>query len=174
MKQIIWTTKLVDEAAEKINEGYVLSKLENPFYENTIGLKKKGITFKYSNHEMGEYMRCKVDIHYFAENYCWIKGERGEPVRLKLRGYQKEILDNFFNNRFNILMASRQVGKCFSFNTLLKIKMDNIEIDIRIGKLYYMLVSTQRQLTILEKAKIKLYDYLFILEKTKNQRLNDV
>lgn len=111
MKQIIWTTKLVDEAAEKINEGYVLSKLENPFFENTIGLKKKGITFKYSNHEMSEYMKCKVDIHYFAENYCWIKGERGDPVPLKLRDYQKEILDNFFNNRFNILMASRQVGK---------------------------------------------------------------
>jgi hypothetical protein len=31
-----------------------------------------------------------------------------------LRDYQKEMLDNFVNNRFSILMASRQVGKTIS------------------------------------------------------------
>lgn len=113
-KQIIWNTKMIDDATEKINNGFVLSRIENPFYENTIGLRKSGLTFRMSSDEIDEYVKCKMDIQYFAEKYCWVKGEKGEPVRLVLRDYQKEILDNFFNNRFNILMASRQTGKTIS------------------------------------------------------------
>jgi hypothetical protein len=113
-KQIIWNTKMIDEASEKINNGFVLSRIENPFYENTIGLRKAGLTFRMSATEIDEYVKCKMDIHHFAEKYCWVKGEKGEPVQLRLRDYQKEILDNFFNNRFNILMASRQTGKTIS------------------------------------------------------------
>lgn len=113
-KQIIWTTKMVEESAEKISNGFVLSRIENPFFDNVVGLRKAGLTFKMSNLEVDEYIKCKVNIHYFAEKYCWVKGEKGEPVRLVLRDYQKEILDNFFNNRFNILMASRQTGKTIS------------------------------------------------------------
>ena len=112
-KQIIWNTKMIDEASEKINNGFVLTRIENPFYENTIGLRKSGLTFRMSAYEIDEYVKCKMDVHYFAENYCWIKGEKGEyvPLKGKLRDYQTEIIDSFFNNRFNILMASRQVGK---------------------------------------------------------------
>lgn len=113
-KQVIWTTKMVEEAAEKINNGFVLGRTENPFFDSIIGLRKAGLTFRMSQFEVDEYVKCKVDIHYFAEKYCWVKGEKGEPVRLVLRDYQKEILDNFFNNRFNILMASRQTGKTIS------------------------------------------------------------
>ena len=120
MKQVIWTTKLVEEASNKINEGFVLTKLENPYYEGTVGLRKKGITFRMSQNEIDEYIKCKMDLQHFAENYCYIKGEKGEPVKLELRDYQKEVLDNFFNNRFNILMASRQIGKtvCASITIL--------------------------------------------------------
>jgi hypothetical protein len=112
-KQIIWNSRMIEEAAEKINNGFVLSRIENPFYENTIGLRKSGLTFRMSAYEIDEYVKCKMDVHYFAENYCWIKGEKGEyvPLKGKLRDYQTEIIDSFFNNRFNILMASRQVGK---------------------------------------------------------------
>jgi hypothetical protein len=112
-KQIIWNTKMIEEAAEKINNGFVLSRIENPFYENTIGLRKSGLTFRMTSDEIDEYVKCKMDVHYFAENYCWIKGEKGEyvPLKGKIRDYQTEIMDSFFNNRFNILMASRQVGK---------------------------------------------------------------
>lgn len=113
-KQIIWTTKMVDIAKEKIGNGFVLTRIENPFFDNIVGLRKPGLTFKMSSLEVDEYIRCKMDIQYFAEKYCWVKGEKGEPVKLVLRDYQKEILDNFFNNRFNILMASRQTGKTIS------------------------------------------------------------
>ena len=110
-RQIIWTTKMVEEATEKINNGFVLTRLENPFFEKVIGLRTSGLTFKMSNDEQEEYIKCALDIHYFARNYCYIKGEEGQPIIIPLRDYQNEILDNFFNNRFNILMASRQIGK---------------------------------------------------------------
>ena len=110
-RQIIWTTKMVEEATEKINNGFVLTRLENPFFEKVIGLRTSGLTFKMSNDEQEEYIKCALDIHYFARTYCYIKGEEGQPIIIPLRDYQNEILDNFFNNRFNILMASRQIGK---------------------------------------------------------------
>jgi hypothetical protein len=110
-RQIIWTTKMVEEATEKINNGFVLSRLENPFFEKVVGLRTSGLTFKMSPDEQEEYIKCALDIHYFAATYCYIKGEEGQPIIIPLRDYQNEILDNFFNNRFNILMASRQIGK---------------------------------------------------------------
>jgi hypothetical protein len=110
-RQVIWTTKMVEEATEKLNNGFVLSRVDNPFFEKVIGLRKDAITFMMSPEEQEEYIKCALDIHYFASTYCYIKGEEGQPIIIPLRDYQKEILDNFFNNRFNILMASRQIGK---------------------------------------------------------------
>jgi len=164
-KQIIWNTKMIDEASEKINNGFVLTRIENPFYENTIGLRKSGLTFRMSSAEIDEYVKCKMDVQYFAEKYCWIKGEKGEPVKLKLRDYQKEILDNFFYNRFNILMASRQTGKCISFNTLIYIQHENVRVYTRIGLLYYYILSKYRKLSFLEKIKIKIYNLLFLIDE---------
>jgi hypothetical protein len=102
---------MVEEATEKINNGFVLSRLDNPFFEKIIGLRTSGLTFKMSPDEQEEYIKCALDIHHFASTYCYIKGEEGQPIIIPLRDYQNEILDNFFSNRFNILMASRQIGK---------------------------------------------------------------
>lgn len=110
-RQVIWTTKMVEEATEKINNGFVLSRLDNPFFEKVVGLRTSGLTFKMSPDEQEEYIKCALDIHHFAATYCYIKGEEGQPIIIPLRDYQNEILDNFFSNRFNILMASRQIGK---------------------------------------------------------------
>ena len=110
-RQIIWTTKMVEEATDRLSNGFLLKRVENPFFENVIGLRSSGLTFKMSNEEQEEYIKCALDIHYFAGTYCYIKGEEGQPIIIPLRDYQNEILDNFFNNRFNILMASRQIGK---------------------------------------------------------------
>ena len=110
-RQVIWTTKMVEEATEKINNGFVLSRLDNPFFEKIVGLRTSGLTFKMSPDEQEEYIKCALDIHHFASTYCYIKGEEGQPIIIPLRDYQNEILDNFFSNRFNILMASRQIGK---------------------------------------------------------------
>lgn len=111
---------MILDATEKINNGFVLSRLDNPFYDKTVGLRNAGIKFRMSEEEKSEYINCALDVHYFAEKYCYVKGDDGQPTIIELRDYQKEILDNFANNRFNILMASRQIGKtvCASITIL--------------------------------------------------------
>jgi hypothetical protein len=164
-KQVIWNTKKVEEAAEKILNGFTLKKIESPFFDNVVGLRRSGLAFEMSSEELDEYIKCKMDVHYFAENYCWVKGENGDPVKLKLRDYQTEILDNFFNYRFNILMASRQTGKCVDFNTVIYVQDgDGERVFTRIGKLYYWVLSRGRKLTLLERIKIFLYDVIYKLQ----------
>ena len=113
-KQMIFTTKLVDEATDKINDGVQVKKFQNPWLKSEIGLRRAGVTFRMTKEEQEEYIRCALDVHYFTEKYCKVKTEDGSINNITLRDYQKEILDNFVNSRFNILMASRQVGKTIS------------------------------------------------------------
>jgi superfamily II DNA or RNA helicase len=67
--------------------------------------------------EQTEYVRCALDIHYFVEKYCHTKRD-GTVGKIKLRPYQRDILDNFMGHRFNILMSSRQSGKTISASIL--------------------------------------------------------
>ena len=113
-RQMIFTTKFVDEATDKINDGIVVKRYQNPWMKSEVGIRRAGVSFRMTSEEQQEYVRCALDIHYFTEKYCKTKREDGSVGSIILRDYQKEILDNFVNNRFNILMASRQVGKTVS------------------------------------------------------------
>lgn len=113
-RQMVFTSKIVDEATEKINDGIVVKRYQNPWLKSEVGIRRAGVSFRMSADEQQEYVRCALDIHYFTEKYCKTKREDGSVGSIMLRDYQKEILDNFVNNRFNILMASRQVGKTVS------------------------------------------------------------
>lgn len=110
-RKIVWTTKKVEDAAQKLNDGYILPNHENPFWERTVGLRKKGISFGFTGIEYDEYVKCKLDVKYFANNYCYIKVEDGHYKQMSIRDYQYDILDLYNNNKYSILMASRQVGK---------------------------------------------------------------
>ena len=126
-KQMVFTTKLVDEATDKINDGIVIKRYQNPWLKSEVGLRRAGVAFRMTPDEQQEYVRCALDVHYFVEKYCKVKREDGSVGNIFLRDYQKEILDNFVNSRFNILMASRQVGKTISSAIFMlhKILFDN-------------------------------------------------
>ncbi len=113
-RQMVFTTKLVDESTDKINDGIVIKRYQNPWLKSEVGLRRAGVTFKMTKEEQEEYIRCALDVHYFTEKYCKVKTEDGSIDNIVLRDYQKEMMDNFVNSRFNILMASRQVGKTIS------------------------------------------------------------
>ena len=83
----------------------------HPFFEGSVGVRRAGLSFDMNEDEMNEYIKCKLDINYFIQKYCYTKSQDGTQKIIKLRDYQHEILDNFSNHRFNILMASRQSGK---------------------------------------------------------------
>jgi hypothetical protein len=142
-KQMIFTTKLVDESTDKINDGIVIKRYQNPWLKSEVGLRRAGVSFRMSPEEQEEYIKCALDVHYFTEQYCKVKTEDGSVGQIKLREYQKEILDNFVNSRFNILMASRQVGKCNQLITrvlceIIDDKGNIIKIEIPMYKLLFM------------------------------------
>ena len=110
-RKVVFTSELVSETTTKINDGIILKRFQNPWFQNEVGVRRSGLTFMMTDDEINEYIRCKLDIHYFAEKYCRIKTEDGSVQNIKLRDYQKGILDLYTKNRFSILCGSRQIGK---------------------------------------------------------------
>ena len=107
--KIVWSTKAINDLIIALDKGYRPS-VAMPFYEGKQHLKKGNVVFEYTDDEIVEIAKCANDIVYFAEKYAVVMTDEGVR-RVKLREYQKEMLRNFQHNRFNIVLASRQMGK---------------------------------------------------------------
>jgi len=164
--QNIWSTIKIEETLSRIENG--LEADMSCFHEGDITLRKAYINFQYTKEEQKIIARCMKDIHYFA-SFCQVMTDDGIR-KIKLRDYQKEILTNFAHptNRYNILLASRQIGKCQLFTTKVTIKNRKTDeiFETSIGNLYYGTLSQIRKLTIFERLKWKLWNwYSKLLEK---------
>ena len=158
-QSLVLNTKLVKDIQRRDNLGEKLKNHEKLWFNNMKGVRRSNITFAVNNAEIEEYMKCKMSVHYFAEKYCQIKREDGTIGPMKLRDYQKDIINLYTQNRFSILMASRQTGKCNSFSTnVLALNEETKDIyEIPFYELYYDIVRQERGLTFLEKSKLFLY-----------------
>jgi len=103
-----WTSLKVEQLMLAIDEGY--KPKSTPFYEGNPNLRKGNIVFNYTDNEIQEIKRCAKDIVYFANTYCTVMTDEGLQT-INLRPYQEEMLRQFQAERFNICLASRQVGK---------------------------------------------------------------
>ena len=83
------------------NEGYL---------GNTL-IKRAGVDTAYTSEQMEEYLKCSKDPAHFIENYTQIISLDEGMVPFKLRGYQEELINFYNENRFNVVLASRQSGK---------------------------------------------------------------
>jgi len=110
----VMTTKKVDEIQQKEKYALKLKRTEILWHSRNRGVRKGGISFAMTKAEREEYIKCKLSVFYFAQKYCKIKREDGTIGEIKLRRYQKEIIKLFNDNRYSILMASRQTGKTVS------------------------------------------------------------
>lgn len=110
-KRFVFTSEEVDTIIEKQKQGFSLPRYMNPWFKGQTGVRRTGCVFGWTQHELDEYTKCKMDIHYFANNYCKIKSEDGLIKQMKLRDYQYKVLDVYTKNRFVINMSSRQTGK---------------------------------------------------------------
>ena len=108
------TTKKVNEIKEKEKYALKLKRTEILWHSRNRGVRKGGISFAMTKAEREEYIKCKLSVFYFAQKYCKIKREDGTIGEITLRRYQKEIIKLFNDNRYSILMASRQTGKTIS------------------------------------------------------------
>lgn len=108
-ERIVWSTKQINDLILALDQGY-RPKIKLPFYEGRQYLRKGNVVFEYTDEEISELARCATDIVYFAEKYAVVMTDNGIQ-KVKLREYQKRMLRNFQSDRFNIVLASRQMGK---------------------------------------------------------------
>jgi len=108
----IWTTNRYTKLLDDIENGAIDIKTvrNSPFKDNEVSWKKANLIFEYTPEEVEEIRKCKADVIYFANKYAQVMTEEGIQ-QIILRDYQEEILSAFKKNRFNILDASRQIGK---------------------------------------------------------------
>jgi hypothetical protein len=106
--RIVWNEEKVKKAIDSIEMGYQVPHA--PFYEGDIAYRKGNTVYDYSKEEVAEIKRCAKDIVYFANTYCHAMTDEGVR-KIKLRDYQAEMLRQYQDNRWNITLASRQIGK---------------------------------------------------------------
>ena len=102
---------------KKIEETPDLSNLQNEdvlidasYYKGNENLLRDEAQIKWTPDMVGELKLCSKKINHFAENYFYIITEDGKQ-KIKLYKYQRNLLKAFTNNRFNVVLSSRQSGK---------------------------------------------------------------
>lgn len=108
MNNIVWTTKKIDETIVRVEQGLDTDK--SCFYQGDVNFRNGNINFKYTVEEQEEIVRCASDVLYFADKYCFAMTDEGIS-KINLRDYQRDMLKDFQDNRYIIMMASRQIGK---------------------------------------------------------------
>lgn len=156
-KNKVWNAEKVAECVRLIEDGRELLH-GSPFHEGDTDFKAENVVYEYSDAEMQEIARCASDVVYFANNYCVAMTDYGIK-KITLRPYQEDVLRSFQNNRFNVFLASRQIGKTLSSQTVIEIsnKSSNLSQKITFFEFYFSILKQQRKLTVHEKLRYFLY-----------------
>jgi len=88
-------------------------KNNKQYYLGNKNLPTVNAEFDYASNPkwIADIQKCRKNILYFAENFFYIVNlDRGKE-QIQLYNYQKKILRSLRDNRFCILLASRQIGK---------------------------------------------------------------
>ncbi len=119
------------------------------YYENNKNLKKAGVQLPYTDEHIKEFIKCKNDVFYFAEKYYHIRDLDAGILKIKLRDYQKEMLESFVDNRNTICNATRQ---CVVGDTHIRLrnKKTNCILDIEIQELYELLKRYDEAISIIK------------------------
>jgi len=133
------------------------------FYQGDVELKNANLTFEYTPEEQEELLKCASDVSYFGDTYCHAMTDDG-VTKIKLRPYQKKMLNAFQDNRYVVMMASRQIGKCFLFNTKITLKLNNKIEVLPIYELWFRtLKPLLTQYSIKNKIILRFKYFLFKL-----------
>ena len=116
----------------------------NEIYLGNPNLKKAGTQIQFTKKQIKEWVKCKQDPIYFATNYIKIISLDEGLVPFNMYDFQKDILQDFHNHRFNIAKLPRQTGKSTTVVAYLlyyAIFYDSVNIGILANK-----ASTAREL----------------------------
>ena len=116
---------------------------ENIYLGNPL-LKKANTSIEFTEEQIIEFVKCREDPVYFANNYVQIVTLDHGLQLFKPYDFQEKLIKNFHNNRFNICKMPRQTGKSTTVVSYLlhyAIFNDNVNIAILANK-----ASTARDL----------------------------
>jgi len=111
--------------------------MSDNIYLGNPNLKKANTPHEFTKEQISEFIKCKQDPVYFAENYVKIVSLDEGLVPFDMYKFQKKLIRNFHNNRFNICKMPRQTGKsttCVSFLLHYAVFNDNVNIGILANK----------------------------------------
>lgn len=117
-------------------------------YLGNPNLKKPYADIPWSKKMIMEYKKCKENIFYFLDNYAKIQTLDHGIVQLKTYDFQRKMIQNLVDNRFNIFKLSRQASKCVSINSIVKLKnkKTNEIIEMTMGEFYELHRNKQSKL----------------------------
>lgn len=91
--------------------------MTNNGYRGSSTLKKSNIPIQWTPELVEEFMKCKADPIYFAENYMKIVNVDKGLITIPLYSYQKDIIRSIVDERFTIAECARQSGKALPLDT---------------------------------------------------------
>ena len=100
-------------------------------------LKKANTPIEFTQEQIIEFVKCKDDPVYFANNYVKIVTLDHGLQTFKPYHFQEKLINNFHKNRFNICKMPRQTGKSttvVSFLLHYAVFNDNVNIGILANK----------------------------------------
>ena len=80
-------------------------------YLGNPNLKKANTAIEFTQEQILEFMKCKKDPVYFANNYVKIISLDEGLTQFHPYHFQEKLINNFHENRFNICKMPRQTGK---------------------------------------------------------------
>jgi len=80
-------------------------------YLGNPNLKKANTSIEFTEENIIEFLKCKEDPVYFANNYIKIVSLDEGLTQFHPYDFQEKLINNFHNNRFNICKMPRQTGK---------------------------------------------------------------
>ena len=116
---------------------------DNIYLGNPL-LKKANTQIEFTEAQIIEFLKCKDNPVYFAENYIKIVNVDDGLVPFNMYPFQRKLIENFHNHRFNICKMPRQVGKSVTTVSYLLhyiVFNDNVNIGILANK-----ATTSREL----------------------------
>ena len=115
----VWSTKAVNDYMNDIDSG--IERKDSPFYMGDQQLRKPHLLYEYTKDELETMIRCKMDVNYFANHFAYtMNPSTGALHLITLRDYQEDLLNTINDNRYTVIVAARQSGKCVSPNTVVE------------------------------------------------------
>lgn len=114
------------------------TKREQLGYKGNTALKPINQQVEWTQFELDEYTRCATDIKYFINNYVRIENVDEGLINFNLRDYQHRMVDSIVENRYTIMLCSRQVGKAIFVDTPILTKEGFKTVgDVFVGDVIY-------------------------------------